>query len=143
MMNRRGISRQQQAFESLLDMEADFPVESVEPSSRGKPRSSRGYKTRCSDIQFRHPEGSSSTLRTVSREGGLEALRELFGRAIDVDIIRDVYGACGSNLESATDALLALTAESLPEAPMGKETSCSSPEGGCRAAPTSVLDLCV
>lgn len=133
-MSRRGISRQQQAFESLLDLEADFPVESVQPSR--KTRSSRGNsKTRCTDIQFRHPEGSTSTFRTVSREGGLEALHELFGTAVELDIIRDVYGACGGNVESATDALLALTTESLPEAlsgaPMAEESSSSSSQGGC------------
>jgi hypothetical protein len=139
-MTRRSQSRQQQAFEALLDVEADFAIESARPTR--KTRAASGRRTPSSKhIQFRHPEEASSVaLRDESRRTGVEVLHELFGSACEREIIDDVYRACGCNVDIATDALLAMNVRDAAETSVTKISAHSRRQG--KRNPSYQVALC-
>eukprot|EP00884_Botryococcus_braunii_P006357 jgi/Botrbrau1/15722/Bobra.4_1s0091.1 len=88
-----------------------------------KARGSKGKsRTSSKDIQFKQPEETITTGNRDLHRGDLETLHELFGLACEWEIIDIVYRECGSNIDRATDALLALSAHSAAQSSPSSET---------------------
>jgi hypothetical protein len=99
-----------------MDVEADFPAESMRPTRKSGSSGRRDRRrTSAGAIQLRGQEGSlvsPSQGASAGSAGGLEMLHELFGTTLEWGIIDDVFRQCGSSVERATDALLALGSQS-------------------------------
>ena len=117
-MSRRELSRQAQAFQSLLS-----PSDSEEDTSRKSRQSSSGKQSKKSEkLNSTHAPGFR--LRNDPRAGpdhphphhlpsdDIGTLFDLFEASLPQDIIQDVLAACGGSVEAAIAALLAMSASS-------------------------------
>jgi len=121
-MSRRYVSRQAQAFESLM-MTPDDDEEGTKAKGRSKRVSGNttsirpkvsvaSGSTHTPGFRLRNEPSSeeqqtSDHIQTNSND--LDALVELFGSAFPTDIIQDIFQACGGSQEAAVDALLAMS----------------------------------
>jgi len=122
-MSRRYVSRQAQAFESLLAPDSD------EESTKTKGKTKRvsgsttniGPKVSLASASMHTPgfrlrnepssqgQEPSDHVQTNNNLNDLDTLVDLFGSAFATDIIQDIFQACGGSQEAAVDALLAMS----------------------------------
>lgn len=110
------MSRQQQAFEMLLDQQyAEYPVPAGAAGQRHL-RSKKSNRT-VSDkratgkvpgfvLRESLPGSSEPTLQSTAQ---IEQLYSMFGDSIDRTIIKDVFSQCQHSAEAAIDELLAMS----------------------------------
>lgn len=115
-MARRELSRQAQAFESLLasDNEEEGTSRKSRRASSGKmskksPASGSSHTPgfRLKDAPAAGPDLAMPS--SADQLSDLGPLLDLFGASFSTDIIRDVLAACGGSVEAAIEALLAMS----------------------------------
>ncbi|KAG7668929.1 hypothetical protein Ndes2526A_g00633 [Nannochloris sp. 'desiccata'] len=120
-MSRRYVSRQAQAFESLMAPDSD------EEGTKTKGKSKRGSgsttnvgpKVSVASGSMHTPgfklrndhssQGQQASDRNQTNSNDLDTLVDLFGSTFPTDVIQDILLACGGSQEAAVDALLAMS----------------------------------
>ncbi len=145
-MPRRGAqpSRQQQAFESLLDQEYAAQTTSAgADTSRGRTKVERRGKQPNRTVVDKRDSGRTSgfALREdlPSDNSGSypssaqEQLYSMFGSVLDKDVIDAISVDCNNSVEAAIEKLLTLSERNQSQAPSGSRQP-AKPEGACRIA---------
>lgn len=112
-MPRRALSRQQQAFQALLEPD-DIEESDQRRGSQGKGKASSARKFKSMDTKtpgFKLHEAQNESSPGPSGSGGsdLAHLQELFGQTLAHEVIQDVYEACGGSSEATVEALLSMS----------------------------------
>ena len=141
-MTRRGAqpSRQQQAFDMLLDQQyaaqntnvSDTNNDRAKGQRRGKQASRAIVDKRGSDrvpafaLRDSLPADNSPSHPSPAQE----QLNSMFGSVLDKSIINEVLLSCNSSVEAATDKLLALSEHNRAQAPSrSQQATPTQPEG--------------
>jgi len=152
MMPQRGAqpSRQQQAFESLLDQEyaAAHTSSTGNNANRGRARGEkRGRQSKKALVDKRDSDrlpGFALRDSLHSDHGAclpspaLEQLHSMFGNVTDKSGIRAVLSECSNSIEAAIEVLLAMSERSQSQAP-SKSSPAQSAE--CEGTPATVYTL--
>lgn len=116
---RRSNSRQQQAFESLLEVDG---VEKVDQEPVLNRRSGNHRDPfRPSEVQFRdaHVQAEYRNQQSKPQGGGLAQLQDMFAGQVQPEVVADVYSALGGAAEQAAEVLLSMAAGEDPSSTTG------------------------
>ena len=116
---RRGNSRQQQAFESLLDVDdAERSDQKTVPNRRS---ASHRDPFRPSQVQFRDAQALAEyrKQRIKPQGDGLAQLQDMFAGQVQPEVVADVYSAMGGSADKAADILLGMAAGEGPSSSRG------------------------